>query len=113
MAELQTEVLQLKVDDVKYQKTLDELQRQIDKLGRVQTNLETARETLERAYKGDEVADLIEAAKNYEQRTKDAIEDVTKKRQKISDYITAHGGKVQRATSSFSEERRKSAEPFG
>lgn len=107
------ETLQLRVSEEKYLKTLDDLQSRIDQLRGIQSKLETARTTLERAYKGNEVANLINTVKNYEQRTKEAIEDVTKKREKISAYIQGQQRVGESATNSFNSELQKSSQPFG
>lgn len=104
--------LQLKVSEEKYNQTLEELQRQIDQLRIMQGKLEKSRQTLERAYKGAEVKNLIQTVKNYEQRAKDAIDDVTKKRQKISDYLEGQKRVASGADTSFNSELQKSSQPF-
>lgn len=106
------DVLRLKVTEERYTQTLQNLDHQLGRLQTVKKNLETARGTLERSYKGEEVKDLIQASKNYEKRADDAIQDVTQKKEKILSYLEGQRNASTEAATKYGDELRKSAQPF-
>lgn len=108
-----SEMLLLKVSENQYRKTLEDLNTQMGKLNNVKERLAKCRTDLQRHYKADQAADLLRSVGEYEQRAKEAWEQVSKQREAILNYLSTQNNADTAARTSYSQELSKASQRFG
>ena len=108
-----SEMLLLKVSEAQYRKTLENLNTQMGKLMTIKGQLQKCRAKLQRTYKADQAADLLRSVGEYEQRTQEAWDQVSKQRAAILKYLEDQNKADASARSSYSQELSKASQRFG
>ena len=80
-------LLELKVSEEQYKRTISQLAEKIAQLQNCKQQLQGHRSKLESSYQANQAKDAIESEKTYEQRVQDAIDKLTKQKDKIQAYL--------------------------